>query len=478
MIPQRTPLALLAALSLLAISAAPAPSPFDAAFSPRTMRVDFWHTGGPPGEIVAFEKAVDDGPWAGSRTHLVDELNLGTYRFEVRDPASGRVLFSRGYASVYAEWESTVEAKKTARTFGESLRFPWPKAPVQVSLARRDPQNLFREIWTSVVDPAAWTTNSAPRPPAGKVIPLFENGPPESKVDLLVIGEGYTAAEEAKFVADANRLVGLLFGKYEPFRSRKSDFNVRLLHLPSAESGVFRPFSKIFRRTPLSAQYGIFGSERYVLTYDDRALREAASAAPYDAVEILVNDSRYGGGGIYGDQATAAAGTAWAEYVFVHEFGHHFAALADEYYTSDVAYETGAADRPEPWEPNVTALKDPKNLKWAGLVSPGTPLPTPWDKEAFEKESRAFQAERRKRIAAGATPAEIDELFRKQRAVDTKLLSSMAWSGKVGAFEGAAYEAKGLFRPAADCIMFTRDEVGFCPVCRRAIERVIDRESR
>jgi hypothetical protein len=478
MIPKRTTLAFLAALSLLAVSAAPAPSPYDAAFTFRTMRVDFWHTGGPPGEIVAFEKAVDDGPWAGSRSHLVDELNLGTYRFEVRDPESGRVLYSRGYSSVYAEWESTPEAKKTVRTFGESLRFPWPKAPVQVSLSRRDAQNLFREVWTSAVDPAAGTTNPAPRPPAGKVIPLFENGPPESKVDLLVLGEGYTAAEEAKFVADAKRLIGLLFGKYEPFRSKKSDFNVRLLHLPSAESGVFRPFSKIYRRTPLSAHYGIFGSERYMLTYDDRALRDAASAVPYDAVEILVNDSRYGGGGIFGDQATAAAGTAWAEYIFVHEFGHHFAALADEYYTSDVAYETGATERPEPWEPNVTALKDPKSLKWAGLVSPGTPLPTPWEKETFEKESRAVQAERRKLIASGAPPEALDELFRKEQAAETKLLSGMPTSGKVGAFEGASYEAKGLYRPAADCIMFTRDEVGFCPVCRRAIERIIDREAR
>jgi hypothetical protein len=477
MFSKRATLSLLAVLSLLTVSATP-PSAYDAAFTSRTMRVDFWHTGGPPGEIVAFEKAVDDGPWAGSRTHLVDELNLGAYRFEVRDPRTGRVHFSRGYASVYAEWELTPEAKKAARTFAESLRFPWPKAPVQVTLARRDARNLFREIWTTAVDPAAESTNPAPRPPAGKVISLFENGPPETTVDLLVLGDGYTAAEEAKFVAHAKRLVGLLFEKYEPFRSRKSDFNVRLLHLPSAESGVLRPASGIFRRTPLSAQYGIFGSERYVLTYDDRALRDAASAAPYDAVEILVNDSRYGGGGIYGDQATAAAGTAWAEYIFVHEFGHHFAALADEYYTSDVAYQTGAAGRPEPWEPNVTALKDPKSLKWADLVAPGTPLPTPWEKETFEKESRAFQAERKKLIAEGKPPGAIDEHFRKEQAVESKLLSGMTYSGKVGAFEGASYEAKGLYRPAADCIMFTRDEVGFCPVCRRAISRVIDRETR
>jgi hypothetical protein len=470
--------ACLALLSLVLLGASPVPSPFDAAFTARTMRVDLFHTGGPGGEVVAFDRAVDDGEWPGSRTRLVDDLNLGAYLFEVLDPETNRVLFSRGYSSIFGEWETTDEAKKVSRTFPESLRFPWPKRPVQVVLKRRDRENLFREVWAMRLDPASWRVNPASLVPGGKVIPLFVNGPAAAKVDLLVLSEGYRAEEEGKFVGDAKRLVGLLFEKYEPFRSRKADFNVRLLVLPSAESGVFRPDSKVFRRTPLSVQYGIFGSERYVLTTEDRALREAASAAPYDAVEILVNDARYGGGGIAGFQATAAVDTAFAEYVFVHEFGHHFAGLADEYYTSDVAYETGAADRAEPWEPNVTALKDPARLKWRDLVAEATPLPTPWDKEAFEKESRAFQAERRKRIAAGATPAEIDELFRKELAFDTKLLSSMAWSGKVGAFEGAAYEAKGLFRPAADCIMFTRDEVGFCPVCRRAIERVIDRESR
>jgi hypothetical protein len=470
--------ACVAVLVLSALGAAGTSSPFDAAFSPRTMRVDLFHTGGPGGEVVAFDRAVDDGPWPGSRTHLVDDLNLGAFRFEVVDPETNRILFSRGYSSIFGEWETTDEARRVSRTFPESLRFPWPVRPVQVVLKRRDRENLFREVWSMRLDPASWRVNPAPRPAEGKVIPLFVNGPPATKVDLLVLSAGYRAAEETKFVQDAKRLVGLLFDRYEPFRSRRGDFNVRLLFLPSAESGVLRPDSKIFRRTPLSVQYGIFGSERYVLTTQDRSLREAASAAPYDAIEILVNDARYGGGGIYDFQATAAVDTAFAEYVFVHEFGHHFAGLADEYYTSDVAYETGAARKVEPWEPNVTALADLSRLKWRDLVAAGTPLPTPWEKEAFEKESRAFQAERRKRIAAGAPPAEIDELFRKELAVETKLLSSMAWSGKVGAFEGASYEAKGLYRPAADCIMFTRDDVGFCPVCRRAIERVIDRESR
>ena len=460
-------------------SSSPSSSPssfaaFDAAFTRRTMRLDLFHTGGPKGEVVAVDRAVDDGPWAGSLTRLLDDTNLGTHFFEIRDPRTNRVLFSRGYSSMYAEWETTPEAKKAARTFSESLRFPWPKEPVQVVLSRRDAANVFQPVFTAVVDPAA--ANPAPRAAWGKVWTVFENGPATEKLDLLVLGEGYAEKDLPKFHADVKKLVDLLFS-YEPFKSRRADFNVRALDLPSAETGVFRADSRIFRRTPLSVQYGIFGSERYVLTQDDRALREAASAAPYDFLEILVNDARYGGGGIFNDQATAAADSSWAEYLFVHEFGHNFAGLADEYYTSDVAYETGG-ERPEPWEPNATALKDAGTLKWRDLVEPGTPLPTPWEKETFEKRSREIQGKRRALVASGAPPSSLDDLFRAEAKEETALLSSMKWSGKVGAFEGAAYEAKGLYRPSADCIMFTRDAVGFCPVCRRAITRIIDQYAR
>jgi hypothetical protein len=447
-------------------------STFDARFTGRTMRVDVFHTGGPKGEVVAFDRAVDDGPWPGSRTRLLDETNLGTHFFEVRSTRTNGVLYSRGYSSMYAEWETTGEPKKASRTFPESLRFPWPKEPVQLVLSRRDAAGAFQPLFTATVDPAA--ANPAPRPPLGKVWTVFENGPAATKLDLLMLGEGYAEKDLPKFHADVKRLVDLLFS-YEPFKSRKADFNVRALDLPSKETGVFRPDSKIFRRTPLGVQYGIFGSERYVLTYDERALREAASAAPYDFLEILVNDARYGGGGIFNDQATAAVDSSWAEYLFVHEFGHHFGGLADEYYTSDVAYETGG-EKPEPWEPNVTA--DPKAFKWEDLVPAGTPLPTPWEKETFETRSREIQKRRHALIASGAPPSALDDLFREEAKEETALLGGMKWTGKVGAFEGAAYEAKGLYRSSADCIMFTRDSVGFCPVCRRAIGRVIDEYSR
>ena len=280
-----------------------------------------------------------------------------------------------------------------------------------------------------------------------------------------------------KFHSDAKRLVEALFSE-EPFQSRRNDFNVRGMDVPSAQSGGNRPQVKEFRRTTVGTSYNTFDSERYVLTLDNKTFRNIASGAPYEFVEILVNSKQYGGGGIYNDQATAAVDTKFAEYVFVHEFGHHFADLADEYYTSDVAYETGAAYHQEPWQPNATALHDPENLKWKDLVSAGTPIPTPWDKKQFEEMDKAFQTRRRALLARKAPEAEVDALFVEAQAAETKLLGTMKYSGKVGAFEGANYEASGEYRPEADCIMFTRDKVPFCRVCQRAITNIIDLYSR
>jgi hypothetical protein len=469
---------ILFALLIQAQPAAPVVA-YDKYFTADTMRVDYFHTGGPvSGETLALDRVVNDGPWSGSRVQLVDETNLGVYLFEVRDKASGTLLYSRGFASIYGEWETTAEAKTAHRTFHESMRLPWPKLPVTIALKKRQRDNRFAPVWSTEIDPASRFVNRAPLQHApGQVTPLFESGPVHTKVDLLVIGEGYTAAEAKKFHGDARRLVDALFLE-EPFKSRRGDFNVRLLHLPSPQSGVHRPNAGVFKRTPISAEYNIFDSERYLLTLDNRALRDAAAAAPYEFIEILVNERTYGGGGIFNAQATASVDSAFAEYVFIHEFGHHFAALADEYYTSDVAYEPAAEKKVEPWEPNVTALHDPATLKWRDLVTPGTPLPTPWDKAAFEKHSAAIQERRREIRRRNAPEEEMDELFREQQDFEEKFLAAMTHSFKVGAFEGAAYEARGLYRPQADCIMFTRNPVGFCRVCQRGITRIIDLYSK
>lgn len=461
----------LASLALVALLAPPQ------AHAAPTMRVDFYHTGNAKEEHFSLDRIVlEPLPWPGSPTRTIDDTNRGKYFFEVADAASGRVLFSRGFSSIYGEWETTGEAQKIDRTFEESLRFPAPSAPVRIVVRKRDARNVFKDAWTLTVDPADKFVLRNTAGNAGALIKLHEAGDPATKLDFLVLGDGYTAAERPKFERDARKLVATLFAT-SPFKERQRDINVWGLVPAAAVSGVSRPSQGIYRKSPIGSTYDAFDSERYVLTFENKAFRDVASNAPYEVVEILVNGATYGGGGIYGLYSTVAADSVWAPYIFVHEFGHHIAGLADEYYTSDVAY-LPAGDRVEPWEPNATAMLDPATLKWKDLVTPGTPLPTPWAKEAFERNSQDVQQRRRAIRAANRPESEMDALFREQEKHDTALLNEGPNAHKVGAFEGANYEARGYYRPQADCIMFTRDNVPFCAVCRRAIEQIIDLYSR
>jgi hypothetical protein len=458
-----------ALLSLLLAAAVAAAPP-----APRTLRVDYVHSGNAGEEHLALDSVVLEGPWPGAPEGALDDMGFGRYRVEVADSATGRLLFSRGFASVYGEWETTAEAKQTSRAFHESVRFPEPAGPVRVELKKRAADGAFRPLWSVAVDPAGQGVDRTGTVGSGRVWVVEQNGPPSEKVDVLLMGDGYATSEIEKWHGDARRLTEMLFA-VSPFRERRRDFNVWAVDTPAEENGVARPSDGVHRRSPLRAAYDAFGSERYVLSFDDKRIREAAAGALYEFVEIVVNERKYGGGGIFGQYATVAADNAFTPYILVHEFGHHFAGLADEYYTSEVAYEATAA-RPEPWEPNVTA--DPGAARWKDLIVPGTPLPTSWDKAAFESAEREIQARRRAIRAQRRPEEEMEALFREERATTTRLLVAGPHAGKVGAFEGAMYEARGYYRPQADCIMFTRDEAGFCAVCRRAIERVIDQHAR
>ena len=440
-----------------------------AAAVPPTMRLDYFHTGNAAQESFSLDGLVLEGPWPGSLARTIDDSNLGKYQFQIIDRRTNRLLYSRGFAGVYGEWETTPEARDVNRTFHESLRFPAPTGPFQVVLKKRDRQNAFREIWSIVLDPGSPEVDRTSSPAAPKAWALMQNGEPADKVDLLLMGDGYTADEMQEWHQDARRMMDLLFA-VSPFKERRSDFNVWAVDTPSDEEGIARPSDSVYRRPPLRTSYDAFGSERYILTFDNKRLREAAAAAPYEFIEIVVNDRKYGGGGIFNLYATVAADSAWSPYIFVHEFGHHFAGLADEYYTSAVAYES-TQERPEPWEPNVTA--DPQAARWKDLIASGTPLPTPWPKQEFEAAQKEAQEKRREIRARKRPEDEMDELFLQEQKQSTRLLASGPFAGKVGAFEGAMYQAKGYYRPQTDCIMFTRDEVGFCSVCRRAIERLI-----
>lgn len=442
------------------------------AAQPATVRLDYTHSGNALQDAYAIERVVIEPlPWPGSMARNLDETNRGQNRVEVVDAKTGDLLYSRGFSTVFGEWRTTEEANRISRSFQESVRFPQFGQPVRVRILKRDERNEFSVAWSVEVDPNAQDVVRRQPPALAKPIAIHSSGPSPDKVDLLILGDGYTQKDMKKFEQDARRLAKHLFS-VSPFRERAKDFNVWAMAVPTEKSGISRPSTGVHNPSALGTRYDIFGSERYVLTLDNRALRDIAQHAPYEFIEILVNNETYGGGGIFGQFSTAAAGNDWADYLFVHEFGHHFAGLADEYYTSPVAYQP-ASGRMEPWEPNVTALRDPAKLKWKRHVKDGTPLPTPWPKAEYEEESRAYQKKRAALRAENRPESEMSALFHEDLKRTNALFAQQPHRHTIGAFEGANYEASGYYRPAMQCLMFDRSEA-FCPVCQDGIGDIID----
>lgn len=447
---------------------------YEKMFTGKTMRVDYYHTGTKGEETLSLDQVVVDGDWAGSRRNLVDTLNLGEFLVRVYDKNTNALIFSRGFSSMFNEWQTTDEALAGIhRTFSETVRLPFPKREIQLTISRRDKNMVFHELFSTSINPGDPTqVNTEKRPQAYKVVPVMNNGDPAEKVDIVILGDGYTKADMEKFRKDAKHFNDVMFGTH-PFSDRKKDFNVWAVEVESGESGIDVPDKNTWKNNALGTRYNTFGSARYVLTTENKAVRDAAAAAPYDFLCILVNDTRYGGGGIFNLYATTytreiVKGQEWQmDYVYVHEFGHSFAGLGDEYYSSSTAYNDFYSPGVEPWEPNVTALTDKNNLKWKALLTPGVELPTSWEKAQYD----SIEALRGKLDRLAPDYYEKREpLYRAEESI----LEHSKGAGKVGAFEGAGYASKGLYRPAVDCRMFSLSLVGFDPVCSEAINKSID----
>lgn len=432
---------------------------FEQTFTGKKMRVDAFHSGTGNEEEFSVDRIMVAGPWAGRETRLDEDLDLGKYRFRIRDKSSGKLLFSYGYCSIFGEWETTGEASsENWKTFSEPFIFPEPRNPFSLAVEKRQGDGSFREIWRTEIDPESRFVDRSPVRDDLNIWTVFEEGPPSEKVDLLILGDGYTEDEKGKFHADVERMTGVLFST-PPFNDHKKDFNVRAIDVFSQDSGISDPRSGSWKNTALGLTFNALDLDRYVLSFEEKAIRDVAAAAPYDFILILFNDIKYGGGGIYNLWLTCSSDAASAPQVLVHEFGHLFAGLADEYYSSDVAYKNFASEPDEPWEPNVTALADPGNLKWNNLVEKSTPLPTPWNKKEYDRIS--------------SSQGSLSREDKNRLLLD--LVSSETYADRVGAFEGAAYRSTGLYRPELNCTMFsTHKEQSFCSVCREAIERVID----
>ncbi|MCX8161231.1 MAG: IgA Peptidase M64 [Candidatus Saccharicenans sp.] len=461
---------------------------FDRYFLDATMRIDYYHAGHNQEEIVTLDRIYRQGVWAGPVKNLIDPFNRGRYCARVYDAASGQLLYARAFDSLFGEYRTTDEALKgIRRTFHESVLIPYPKNKIIFTLEARDRQNNFYKIFSQEIDPASIYIVREKTEPGVKVYELVKNGSPHDKVDVVFLAEGYTTGEETKLQKDLERFVRVFFS-LEPYKSLKDKFNIYGVFKPSAESGCDEPSHGQFKQTALGCSFDSFGSERYLLTEDNRRVRDTAAAAPYDALLIMVNHARYGGGGIYNLYCTFTTDNQWYEYLMLHEFGHSFTGLADEYYTSQVAYNEFYPRGVEPVEPNITALLDPTNLKWRNLVTPGVAIPTPWEKEEFDRMDTAYQKVRmevNERIARmkreGAPKEEIARLEEESERLSAEqarkvddFLARSKFAGKVGAFEGAGYSSTGLYRPAVDCIMFTKGKKPFCPVCEEAVRRMIE----
>lgn len=442
----------------------------------RTMRLDYFHTGNAKQELFSIDEVVlEPHAWPGNPKKAIDTMPRGKYLYEVSDSKTQQLLYSRSFSSIYGEWESTGEATKVNRTFHESLRFPVPKGPVEIVLKKRQYGEGFKEIWRTTIDPAHMLVNHGKPEFNGEVFTVMKNGHPAEKVDLLLMGDGYSRKESAKFHADVKRLTDALFAT-EPFKQRKNDFNVWAILPDSDISGVSRPSTGIHKDTPLGLRYDIFGSERYLLTLDNKKFRHIASQTPYEFVEIIANSEVYGGGGIYGLYGTTVSDNEWSEFVFIHEFGHHFAGLADEYYSSPVA-QSVVDNLAEPYEPNVTANTNRNTLKWKSQIKSSTPIPTHWDKVAFDQYTNNYQKRRREIRAKNLPEAQMTELFTKNAEFQQQLFSQNPHQHDVGLFEGANYNANGYYRSQQNCIMFTRSEQ-FCQVCSDATHEIIDLYSK
>lgn len=320
-----------------------------------------------------------------------------------------------------------------------------------------------------------------------KIIKPKSNDDPHTRVDIAVLGDGYTFNESEKFNNDFERLTKTLF-EIEPYKSHQNKFNFYGVFKPSEETGSDEPGANIFRNTSLGTTFYSLGSERYLLTEDNKSLRDIAAHVPYDALVILVNHNRYGGGGIYNLFCTLTSDNQWFEYLFLHEFGHSFAGLADEYYTSDVAYNEFYKVDVEPVEPNLTALVNPEEFKWREFVSDGVEIPTLWEKVQFDSMDLKWQEERRnlnERIAElKRNKAANEEIAKSQEEYNRKdklhseevadfLKNSQYWN-KIGVFEGAGYLSTGLFRPMIDCLMFSKGKKPYCKICEIAVLEAIN----
>jgi len=401
---------------------------FNRFFISKTLRIDYLHKGNFKSDTILFSKAHSYSNWAGTRTNLIDPNYFGANRVELYDETSKQLIYSRGYSNLFEEWKTTADGKLTSATFEETLLVPMPKKRTKVVIKRRLIGNNYVEISHFIINPEKIAPSVVKKE---RQMVLHHGGNFNQCLDITFIADGYTISDSAKLREDFKKHATFLLN-CKPYNSIQEKINITGVFSYSEESGITDPISKITKNSAVGCSFNAIGSDRYLMTTQMWNLHNYVESAPTDAIVIICNTDKYGGGGIYNYYATVAANCPQCDFILVHEMGHSISGLADEYYSSEVSVEDFYPLTIEPWEPNITT-NVAFDKKWKNLISLNTPIPTPCTQE---------------------------------------------YENTVGLFEGAGYSPKGIFRPWQNCTMKEIKYDAFCPVCQNAIKKMVDYYSK
>lgn len=413
-------------LCLIAVSSTRA-QVFADHFADKTLRVDYIFNGNASGQAICLDGLSALPTWAGRKHHLAELPLQGNGQIVMRNAASGKTIYTTSFSSLFQEWLETDEARNVTKGFENTFLLPYPLQPVEIEITLLDPRRNVRASMKHIVHPNDVLIEQKGNSHITPHKYLLHNDSPEKCIDVAILAEGYTLQEMQAFYEDADIACKSIFD-HEPFKSMKKRFNVVAVASPSTDSGVSVPRLNEWKHTAFSSHFSTFYSDRYLTTSRVKAIHDALAGIPYEHIIILANTKEYGGGGIYNSYTLTTAHHPMFRPVVVHEFGHSFGGLADEYfYDNDVMTDTYPLDI-EPWEQNISTQVD-FAAKWKDMLSENTPVPT---------------------------PAEVSENY------------------PTGVYEGGGYSAKGIFRPAENCRMRTNEYPAFCPVCQRALRRIIE----
>lgn len=396
-------------------------------FADKTLRVDYIFNGNASGQAICLDGLSALPTWAGRKHHLAELPLQGNGQIVMRNAASGKTIYTTSFSSLFQEWLETDEARNVTKGFENTFLLPYPLQPVEIEITLLDPRRNVRASMKHIVHPNDVLIEQKGNSHITPHKYLLHNDSPEKCIDVAILAEGYTLQEMQTFYEDADIACKSIFD-HEPFKSMKKRFNVVAVASPSTDSGVSVPRLNEWKHTAFGSHFSTFYSDRYLTTSRVKAIHDALAGIPYEHIIILANTEEYGGGGIYNSYTLTTAHHPMFRPVVVHEFGHSFGGLADEYfYDNDVMTDTYPLDT-EPWEQNISTQVD-FAAKWKDMLSENTPVPT---------------------------PAEVSENY------------------PTGVYEGGGYSAKGIFRPAENCRMRTNEYPAFCPVCQRALRRIIE----